>query len=165
MAFYLFSIWTSYLVNVFCVVNKWIANLIASATKKMMEQKDERYVAYSVWFYYAWRINLLLILSTIWIYRTQPLHFGAYFLTSYTFKKIGDLTWYQSFGFWKISDLSIFNRYVLVYIFSLCAWMLGCWIAWFTLLGAFLDLLSFDEDWWLNCLTPKFTSRLLTSKS
>lgn len=29
----------------FCAVNKWIANVIANATKSMMEQKDERYVA------------------------------------------------------------------------------------------------------------------------
>lgn len=29
---------------IICAVNKWIAELIAKATKSMMEQKDERYV-------------------------------------------------------------------------------------------------------------------------
>lgn len=27
-------------------MNKWIANLIANATKNMMEQKDERYILF-----------------------------------------------------------------------------------------------------------------------
>lgn len=45
------------------VVNKWISTLIASATVKMMKQKDERYMYFFISFMGRFKLALKLVIA------------------------------------------------------------------------------------------------------